>query len=92
MWPALKTKDTAAYVFSKTCDKFGDTPLDRLDKIELQKWLNDLSEKWHKTAEVSADQYMQSVPESVRRMTEQVYSVITKEKTPEEQSQGSFRS
>lgn len=43
------SKASALHILSHIYTKFGSTPLEQIDKVELQKWLNELAEKYSKS-------------------------------------------
>ncbi|MGA8619264.1 MAG: hypothetical protein WB660_12195 [Candidatus Sulfotelmatobacter sp.] len=57
----LSSKASTMHTLSHIFAKFGSVPLDRLDKVELQTWLNELAEKHSKSLVLHAKFYLKSI-------------------------------
>lgn len=55
------SKDSALHTLSHIYNKFGAVPLERIDKVELQTWLNELAEKYSKSLVLHAKFYLKSI-------------------------------
>jgi hypothetical protein len=75
----LKTKEhTLSHIYTK----FGAMPLDSLDKIQLQKWLNEMAEKYSKGLVLHWKFYLKSILSEAREQDYILKSPANKLKSP----------
>ena len=55
------SKASALHTLSHVYAKFGTTPLERLNKVELQTWLNELAKSYSKSLVLHAKFYLKSI-------------------------------
>jgi integrase len=55
------SKASTMHTLSHIFKKFGSTPLEQLDKVEMQTWLNQLAQKYNKSLVLHAKFYLKSI-------------------------------